>query len=327
MIYGSGGGLSATGNQSFTQDDVGETAADGNRFGAAVTVGDFNHDGFADLAVGAPGENPGSANDAGAVDVLYGSPNGLSASGDQVLSQGGGGIQGSPAAGDRFGAALAAADLNGDGRDDLAVGAPGDSVGSSAGAGAVNVIYGSGGGLTATGNQLWTQDSPGVLEAAEGGDSFGSAVSAADLNGDGRADLAVGVPGESIGTNTGRRRRRGPLRLRRWRHLYWQPAVEPEQHRHPRRGGGRRLVWSRARGGRSERRRPTGPRDRGTGGGHRNDAARRGRRQRDLRLGGWPHRDRQPALDAEQHGHQGCRRIRRRVRCGARDGGPQWRRR
>ncbi len=205
VIYGSGGGLSDAGNQSFTQDDLGggETAAGGDRFGAAVSVADFDDDGFADLAVGAPGENLGSANDAGAVNVLYGSPNGLSASGDQVLSQGGGGIQGSPSAGDRFGAALAAADLNGDGRDDLAIGAPGDSVGSTAGAGAVNVIYGSGGGLTATGNQLWTQNSAGVLEASEGGDSFGSAVAAADLNGDGEADLAVGVPGESIGTNSG----------------------------------------------------------------------------------------------------------------------------
>jgi disulfide bond formation protein DsbB len=204
VIYGSGGGLSSTGNQSFTQDDLGagETAAGGNRFGAAVAVGDFNHDGFADLAVGAPGENPGSANDAGAVDVLYGSPNGLSASGDQVLSQGAGGIQGGPAAGDRFGAALAAADLNGDGRDDLAVGAPGDSVGSSAGAGAVNVIYGSAGGLSATGNQLWSQESPGIAEAAESGDSLGAALATGDLNGDGRADLAVGAPSETIGTTS-----------------------------------------------------------------------------------------------------------------------------
>ena len=205
VIYGSAGGLSDAGNQSFDQDDLGggQAAASGDRFGAAVTVADFDADGFADLAVGAPGETLGSANGAGVVDVLYGSPDGLSASGHQVLSQGGGGIQGSPSAGDRFGAALAAADLNGDGEDDLAIGAPGDSVGSTAGAGAVNVVYGSGGGLTATGNQLWTQNSAGVLDASEGGDSFGSAVAAADLNGDGEADLAVGVPGESIGTNTG----------------------------------------------------------------------------------------------------------------------------
>jgi hypothetical protein len=203
VIYGSAGGLSDAGNQSFTQNDLGgEAAASDNRFGAAVTVADFDDDGFADLAVGAPGEDQGSANAAGAVDVLYGSPGGLSASGHQALSQGGGGIQGSASAGDRFGAALAAADLNGDGEDDLAIGAPGDSVGSTA-AGGVNVIYGSGGGLTATGNQLWTQNSAGVLDASEGGDSFGSAVAAGDLNGDGEADLAVGVPAESVGTKTG----------------------------------------------------------------------------------------------------------------------------
>jgi hypothetical protein len=205
VIHGSAGGLSDAGNQSFTQDDLGggETAAGGDRFGAAVTVADFDHDGFADLAIGAPGENQGSANDAGAVNVLYGSPDGLSASGNQVLSQGGGGIQGSPSAGDRFGAALAAADLDGDGEDDLALGAPGDSVGSTADAGAVHVIYGSGGGLTATGNQLWSQNSAGVAEASEGGDSFGAALAGGDLNGDGEADLAVGAPGESIGTNSG----------------------------------------------------------------------------------------------------------------------------
>ena len=75
---------------------------------ARRSTGDFDADGFADLAVGAPGEDLGPAADAGAVDVLYGSPAGLRRAAHQVLSQGGGGIEDSAAAGDRFGAALAA---------------------------------------------------------------------------------------------------------------------------------------------------------------------------------------------------------------------------
>ncbi|MGG7379638.1 FG-GAP repeat protein, partial [Escherichia coli] len=65
-------------------------------------------------------------------------------------------IEDSSETGDSLGAALAVGDLNGDGDADLAAGAPGEGVGTAAGAGAVNVIYGSGGGLTAAGNQLWT---------------------------------------------------------------------------------------------------------------------------------------------------------------------------
>ena len=65
------------GNQLFTQNDVGgEAAESGDRFGAALAVGDFDDDGFADLAVGAPGEDAGSTADAGTVNVLYGSSSG-----------------------------------------------------------------------------------------------------------------------------------------------------------------------------------------------------------------------------------------------------------
>src|ERR671912_1857643 len=50
-------------------------AADPARTGQRA-AGDFNGDGFADLAVGAPGEDVGAAGDAGAVNVLYGSAGG-----------------------------------------------------------------------------------------------------------------------------------------------------------------------------------------------------------------------------------------------------------
>ncbi len=79
VLYGSGGGLADAGNQVRTQDDLGGEAAEtGDQFGAALTTGDFDGDGFADLAVGAPREDLGSAADAGTVSVLYGSASGLS---------------------------------------------------------------------------------------------------------------------------------------------------------------------------------------------------------------------------------------------------------
>ena len=67
-------------------------------------------------------------------------------------------------------------DFNGDGFDDLAIGAPAEDVGATTDAGAVNVQYGSATGLPGPGGQLFTQDSPGVGGTAESGDGFGSAL-------------------------------------------------------------------------------------------------------------------------------------------------------
>jgi hypothetical protein len=167
VLYGAGGGLNGTGSQLFFQ--VGGTVEGGDVFGATLAAGDFDNDGFADLAVGAPGEAVGSADGAGAISVLYGSATGLTTSGGQLFTQ----VAGTVEAGDQFGAQLAAGDFNNNGFADLAAAAPLEAVGSVLGAGAVSVLYGAGGGLTSSGGQLFTQNSPGVPGGAETFDQFG----------------------------------------------------------------------------------------------------------------------------------------------------------
>jgi hypothetical protein len=202
VLYGGAGGLSGTGSQVFYQGaggGVAGTAQTRDSFGAALAGGDFDHDGIADLAVGVPGENAGGVSDSGAVQVLYGSPAGLTGSGSQLFSQATAGVAGNPEANDLFGSALAAGDFDADGVDDLAVGVRGEAIGALTGAGSLNVLYGSDGGLSAAGNQQFWQGNAGVVGSAEAGDAFGTAVSAGDFDHDGFADLAVGVSSEDIG--------------------------------------------------------------------------------------------------------------------------------
>jgi hypothetical protein len=61
----------------------------------------------------------------------------------------------------------------------------------------VSALYGSAGGLTTSGGQLFTQ----VGGAVEAEDEFGSQVAAGDFDDDGFAELAAAAPLEDIGTN------------------------------------------------------------------------------------------------------------------------------
>lgn len=81
----------------------------------------------------------------------------------------------------RFGNSLARADFNGDGYDDLAVGAP-----NYRGTGAVFIYHGSHAGLLTTASVVLQGDNP--------GDLFGVSIASGDFNGDGHPDLLVGVP-------------------------------------------------------------------------------------------------------------------------------------
>jgi len=203
VLYGSAYyGLTSTLDQLWHQDSPGVPGgADAyDRFGSALTSGDFNGDGEADLAIGAPGENSQS----GAVNVIHGAHGPVGYGGGlstaliaaQVWTQDSSGIEGSVEANDQFGSALAAGDFNHDYRDDLAIGVPGEDIGSIADAGAVNVINGTVYGLRSTGSSLWHQNTESVEGIAEAYDRFGSALAAGDFNGDGADDLAIGVPYE-----------------------------------------------------------------------------------------------------------------------------------
>ena len=137
---------------------------------SVASAGDVNHDGYADVAVGAFGTSTYK----GAVYVYYGSSTGLNATAAITLN----GL----AANDQFGFDVASAgDVNGDGYSDMLVGANGVS--------------------NQTGAAYLYQGSPNVLSTIAqstqtgGGDGFAySVASAGDVNGDGYSDVVIGSP-------------------------------------------------------------------------------------------------------------------------------------
>ena len=172
-------------------------------FGTDVAVGDFNGDGFDDLAIGVPGQD----SQTGAVNILYGG-NGrrrkLGTSGQQYITESA--VSATAAPYNYFGTALAVGNFNGDQYDDLAVGVPYKNVGSTkTSAGTVIVIHGSSSGLNISTAKEWSQDTNGIIDDAESYDYFGRSLAAGDFDHDGNDDLAVGVPNEDTlaGSNTG----------------------------------------------------------------------------------------------------------------------------
>jgi hypothetical protein len=172
---------------------------------SSIVYGDFNHDGYSDMAVGIPGytvQGPsGPLVNAGAVELFYGGPNGLSKTPGLLLTENSAHFTKKAAAGDEFGFSLAVGDFNGDGYADLAIGAPLSGVGGLPAAGNNWVFYGSANGITTTGAQLWNSNSPGVPHKSSRNDEWAFALAAGDFNGAVNPatglridDLVVGTP-------------------------------------------------------------------------------------------------------------------------------------
>ncbi|WP_406460494.1 esterase [Streptomyces sp. NBC_00111] len=172
--------------------------------GTATASGDIDDDGYDDLVYGRP-DRPEDVNEpltGGMVGVHLGSAEGMADTDDlgtpaQVWTQDSAGVPGTAELGDGFGADVSLADIDGDGHADLAVGVPGEDIGTVADAGGVRVLRGSAAGLTASGAKSFDQESAGVPGSAEKGDRWGGQVRLADTDADGRSELLAAAPGEN----------------------------------------------------------------------------------------------------------------------------------
>ena len=211
ILYGSANGITAEGNEYITQRTNGISGAPnvGEEFGASVATGDLDGDGYDDIVVGVPGEYRCWSHirvcggNIGAIQLLYGSENGIRTDNDQYFGQRSNGVTAHPSVGDRFGASVSTGDIDGDGYDDVVLGIPGDyrcwpHIRVCGPVGAIMILYGTENGTTSVDDDYWGQRSNGVPGYVGVGDEFGAVVTTGDLNEDGYDDVIIGVPGETV---------------------------------------------------------------------------------------------------------------------------------
>ncbi|MFD3619895.1 FG-GAP-like repeat-containing protein [Streptomyces sp. NPDC058676] len=211
----------------FSYSTSGITPA-GARLGSAVTVGDFNGDGKADVFAAGTGKGGNWNVRLGSGKYQYGALTSATgsvayldaATGDfnrdgyadvalNYRDTGGigrvvrfaGSATGLTKAGVisvRGGRSIAAGDVNGNGYDDIVIGQPVASESGGISGGQITMVPGTSTGFTTTGMTTVHQDTTGVPGGNESGDAFGTSVSVGDYNADGYADALAGAPGEDL---------------------------------------------------------------------------------------------------------------------------------
>lgn len=149
-----------------------------------TTPGDIDHDGYADLGVGAPDGTVSGKSKAGYVGVTYGARSGVDTARHSTLSQASPGVPGTPEAGDHFGSAVVRGDVDGDGYTDLIVAANQEAIGTTKRAGSVTVVFGAKGGLSSDSIAFHAPQATAYA-------LFGDTMAVGDYNHDGRDDIAI----------------------------------------------------------------------------------------------------------------------------------------
>jgi hypothetical protein len=199
VVFGHAGSFSAAINLSTLNGTNGfqiSGEAGNDRFGTSVaSAGDINGDGFDDLVVGATGADPNGNNAAGASYVVFGRAGGFGTNLDLSTLDGTNGFQinGEAALNASGGSVASAGDVNGDGFDDLLVGASGASPNGGS-SGASYLVLGRAGGFIASLNLSTLDGANGLqLSGEAAGDQTGQSVASGDVNGDGFDDMIVGA--------------------------------------------------------------------------------------------------------------------------------------